>query len=76
MKKEKQGMWHSVKRFLPYFKPYKKIFVFDLMCVFVATIIELAFPQIVRIVTNDAMNTGGIDLDLMTVVVLALIGMR
>ncbi|MBE5748424.1 MAG: ABC transporter ATP-binding protein [Clostridiales bacterium] len=76
MKKQNQGMWQSVKRFLPYFKPYKKIFVFDLFCVFVATIIELAFPQIVRIVTNDAMNTGGIDISLMTIVVISLIGMR
>ncbi|MBQ9715712.1 MAG: ABC transporter ATP-binding protein [Clostridia bacterium] len=76
MKNQKSGVWASIKRFLPYFKPYKKIFVFDLFCVFVATLIELAFPQIVRIVTNDAMNTGGIDLSLMTIVVLALIGMR
>ena len=76
MKKQKAGVWASIKRFLPYFKPYKKIFAFDLFCVFVATLIELAFPQIVRIVTNDAMNTGGIDISLMTIVVLSLIGMR
>ena len=76
MKKQKSGVWASVKRFLPYFRPYKKIFAFDLFCVFVATLIELAFPQIVRIVTNDAMNSGGIDVSLMTIVVLALIGMR
>ena len=76
MKKEKTGVWASVKRFLPYFRPYKKIFVFDLICVFFATLVELAFPQIVRIVTNDAMQTGGIDVSLMMVVVVALIGMR
>ena len=76
MKKQKTGVWASVKRFLPYFKPYKKIFAFDLFCVFVATLVELAFPQIVRIVTNDAMNTGGINVGLMTIVVLSLIGMR
>ena len=43
-----------VKRFLPYFKPYKGIIAFDLLCAAFTTICELVLPMIVRAITERA----------------------
>ena len=66
----------SIKRFVPYFKPYKKIFFWDLFCVFVATVIELVFPKLVEVITGDATASGGINLRLVLIVCAALIILR
>lgn len=75
-KKKKSEVYASIKRFVPYFKPYKHIFFRDLFCVLVATLVELAFPQLVRIVTGDAAANGVINMRLVLIVVAALVGMR
>ena len=43
-----------VKRFLPYFKPYKKTIVFDLICASLTTVCELVLPKIVQAITSRA----------------------
>ena len=43
-----------LKRFLPYYKKYKWIMVFDLLCAALTTLCELALPMIVREVTGAA----------------------
>ena len=43
-----------VRRFLPYFKPYKHIIAFDLLCAAFTTICELVLPMIVRSITERA----------------------
>lgn len=43
-----------IKRFLPYFKPYKKTVVIDLFCAFLTTICEIILPVIIRTITNTA----------------------
>ena len=43
-----------VKRFLPYFKPYKKTIAFDLMCAALTTVCELVLPKIVQAITARA----------------------
>ena len=43
-----------VKRFLPYFKPYKKTIVFDLICASLTTVCELVLPKIVQAITTRA----------------------
>ena len=43
-----------VKRFLPYFKPYKGTIAFDLCCAALTTICELVLPMIVRVITDRA----------------------
>lgn len=43
-----------VKRFLPYFKPYKKTIVFDLICASLTTVCELVLPKIVQAITARA----------------------
>lgn len=46
---EKMG---KLKRFIPYFKPYRRILIFDLICAALTTVCELAFPLIIRHITD------------------------
>ncbi len=41
------------KKFLSYYKPYLHIFFTDMLCAFLAAIISLVYPLIVRYITND-----------------------
>jgi len=43
-----------IRRFLPYYKKYKWIMVFDLFCAFLTTLCELVLPIIVRRITGMA----------------------
>ena len=38
-----------IKKFIPYYKPHIKVFIFDLFCATVLSLIDLAFPQFLRI---------------------------
>ncbi len=44
----------SVKRILPYYKPYRKTLFLDLFCSAMTTVCELVLPMIVRRITNVA----------------------
>lgn len=37
-----------MKKFISYYRPYKKIFILDMICAFTISIIDLAFPQILN----------------------------
>ena len=37
------------KKFIPYYKPYIGVFLFDLFCATVLSVIDLVFPQFIRI---------------------------
>ncbi|SEB05243.1 ATP-binding cassette, subfamily B [Pseudobutyrivibrio sp. ACV-2] len=37
-----------IKRFIPYYKPYIGVFVLDLVCATILSVIDLAFPQLLR----------------------------
>jgi len=43
-----------LKRFLPYYKNYKGILIFDLFCAALTTVCELVLPMIVREITSAA----------------------
>lgn len=45
-----------IKRFLPYFKKYKGILIFDLVCASLTTVCDLVFPLIVRNITDLAVS--------------------
>ena len=49
-KKEKEEETHMsiFRRFVSYYKPYKKFFVMDMFCAILLCIIDLVFPQILR----------------------------
>ena len=36
------------RRFVSYYKPYRKLFVADIVCAVVLSIIDLSFPQFIR----------------------------
>ena len=43
---------HTIKRFSDYYAPYKAVFFIDLICAAAISIIDLAYPQILRTMTN------------------------
>ena len=43
---------HTLKRFIRYYGPYKTVFFLDLFCAAVISLVDLAYPQILRTLTN------------------------
>ncbi|MDO5022554.1 MAG: ABC transporter ATP-binding protein [Eubacteriales bacterium] len=50
----KKSSKNLIWRFLPYYKKYTGILIFDLLCAFLSTICALVFPLLVREITNRA----------------------
>ncbi|MDO5398849.1 MAG: ABC transporter ATP-binding protein [bacterium] len=69
--KPKMKMTYLLKRFLPYFKKYKGILVFDLICASMTTVCELVFPMLIRYITN----LGTTNIALLTASVIIKIGL-
>lgn len=42
----------TLKKFIKYYGPYKAVFFFDLFCAAFISIVDLAYPQILRTLTN------------------------
>ena len=51
-KKEKKAKISDVKFFVKYYKPYKWIIIFDLICACLTTVCELVLPMLVRYITT------------------------
>lgn len=68
--KPKMKMTYLISRFLPYFKKYKGILIFDLICASFTTICELVFPMLVRYMTR----LGTHDIALLTIPLILKIG--
>lgn len=45
-----------LKRFYPYFKPYRKTLFLDLFCAALTTLCELVLPLIMRYITNEGLR--------------------
>ena len=43
---------HTMKKFIRYYAPYKVVFFLDLICAAVISLVDLAFPQILRTLTK------------------------
>ena len=43
---------HTLKKFIQYYAPYKGVFFLDLICAAIISLVDLAFPQILRILTK------------------------
>lgn len=43
---------HTLKKFIQYYAPYKKVFFLDLICAAVISLVDLSFPQILRTLTK------------------------
>lgn len=60
-----------LKRFLPYYGPYKKIMIFDLFCAALTIICEMVLPLILRYITNQGLK----DLSALTVRLVVVLGL-
>ena len=43
---------NTFQKFLQYYKPYKKVFILDLICAAFISLVDLAYPQILRTLTK------------------------
>ena len=43
---------HTIKKFIAYYGPYKAVFFIDLLCAAMISLVDLAYPQILRTLTN------------------------
>ena len=43
---------HTIKKFIAYYGPYKAVFFIDLFCAALISLVDLAYPQILRTMTN------------------------
>ena len=43
-------------KFIAYYKPYKFMFIIDLLCAFLISVIDLAFPQILNYLNDNVFN--------------------
>lgn len=50
----------ALKYFISYYKPHRKLFIIDLMCAFVISVIDLFFPALTRRVLQTVIPNGEI----------------
>ena len=62
-----------LKRFIRYYKPYKKLFILDLLAAFVVSACDLFYPMITRNIINDVIPNKQIKLLFVFAIVLTLI---
>ncbi|HJA11379.1 MAG TPA: ABC transporter ATP-binding protein/permease [Candidatus Mediterraneibacter merdipullorum] len=43
---------HTIRKFIDYYAPYKTVFFLDLVCAAFISIVDLAYPQVLRTLTN------------------------
>nr|WP_092068504.1 ABC transporter ATP-binding protein [Dendrosporobacter quercicolus]NSL47120.1 ABC transporter ATP-binding protein [Dendrosporobacter quercicolus DSM 1736]SDL76976.1 ATP-binding cassette, subfamily B [Dendrosporobacter quercicolus] len=55
-------MVKNLKRFLKYYRPYKRLFFLDLFCAVAAALLELLFPLTVSHIVDTLLPTGNWDL--------------
>ena len=53
-KKKRTSSLHLIRRFLPYYKPYRGTLVLDLFCALLTTVCEMVLPLLVRKITSVA----------------------
>lgn len=67
----------NIRKFLPYYKPYLGLFGFDLLCALVATCVELAFPTLVKLITNGVVGSSDpVDYTFLFTIVGIMLGLR
>lgn len=68
---------YLLRRFYPYFKPYRRILAFDLMCAAFTTLCDLILPMIVKTITNLAVSDlQGLTIELIVKVTALYLGLR
>lgn len=62
-----------IKRFFSYYKPHKKMFIFDLFCSFTISVCNMFYPMIARNIMNDYVPNQNLQLLITWAIVLAAI---
>ena len=62
-----------IRRFFSYYKPHKKMFVFDLVCSFLISVCNMFYPMIARNIMNDYVPNENLRLLIVWAIVLAAI---
>lgn len=62
-----------LKRFFLYYKPHKKLFLFDLVCSFLISVCNMFYPMIARNIMNDYVPNENLRLLIVWAIALALI---
>lgn len=62
-----------LKRFIPYYKPVKKIFITDMLCALIVAVCDLFYPMITRNIINIYVPNQELKLMITWLIVLALI---
>lgn len=47
---------NTIKKFIHYYGPYKAVFFIDLICAAVISLVDLAYPQILRTMTKLSLH--------------------
>ncbi|MBQ7323636.1 MAG: ABC transporter ATP-binding protein [Clostridia bacterium] len=63
----------KLKRFFGYYKPHKKLFLFDLVCSFLISVCNMFYPMIARTIMNDYVPNENLRLLIIWAIVLACI---
>lgn len=63
----------KLKRFFSYYKPHRKLFVFDLICSFLISACNMFYPMIAREIMNDFVPNKNLQMILIWAAALALI---
>lgn len=56
--RNKKPTFYLIKRFHPYFKPYVGVLIIDLICAAFTTACDIVLPQIIRFITNTALENS------------------
>jgi len=62
-----------LKKFISYYKPYRKLFALDMSCAFLIAAIDLAFPLIARQFINDIIPNGKLRIFYIFIIVLLML---
>ncbi len=54
-------MMHTIRHFISYYKPYRKIFLYDMGCALTLSGIDLSFPLLVRFLINEVYVLSDVD---------------
>jgi ABC-type multidrug transport system fused ATPase/permease subunit len=49
----------NIKKFVSYYGPYKAVFLLDLLCAVFISLVDLAYPQILRELTRTVFTKDG-----------------
>ena len=44
---------NTIKRFVKFYKPYKAVFFLDLICATIISLVDLAYPQFLRVANRE-----------------------